>query len=314
MRRIQSVWMLMLVVCLSLTGCEVKEADTTSDNKEISIDGSSTVYPITQAVSEEFMKANPDVKIDVSYKGTGGGFKRFIRGEIVINDASRPIKDSEKAALEEAKIEYIELKVAIDGLSVIVNKENDWCDALTTEQLNAIWKPGSEIKTWKQVNDAWPDEPFKLYGPDTDSGTFDYFTEEINGESGATRSDYTPSANDNILVQGVSGDKYSLGYFGYAYYVVNTDKLKVLGIANGSDVSTAVKPTSETIEGGQYTPLSRPLFLYVRKDALKKPEIVSFLKYYLAEGQTMVSKVGYVQLGEADMQETKQKLEQAIQN
>ncbi|MAT15718.1 MAG: phosphate ABC transporter substrate-binding protein [Planctomyces sp.] len=320
MRRSNSVLALWMMACLCLAGCTVENTNSTSTggeaggdgDKTIQIDGSSTVFPISQAVAEEFMKANSDVVVTVGVKGTGGGFKRFIRGETDINDASRPIKNEEKAELEQAGIEFIELKVAIDGLSVIVNPENDWCDAITTDQLKAIWAPGSEVKTWKQVNDTWPDETIKLYGPDTDSGTFDYFTEAINGEEGASRTDYTPSADDNILVRGVSGDKYSLGYFGYAYYIENKDKLKVLAVADGSDPATAVAPTAETIESGQYTPLSRPLFLYVRIDSLQKPHVARFLEYYLNEGQALVNEVGYVQLGESELQNSKQKVADAI--
>lgn len=322
MRRSNPVLALWMMACLCLAGCTVENTNSTSTggdaggaadskDKTIEIDGSSTVFPISQAVAEEFMKANAGVFVTVGVKGTGGGFKRFIRGETDINDASRPIKDEEKAELEKAGIEYLELKVAIDGLSVIVNTENDWCDAITTEQLNAIWKPDSEITTWNQVNDAWPEKTIKLYGPDTDSGTFDYFTEAINGEEGASRTDYTPSADDNILVRGVSGDKYSLGYFGYAYYIENREKLKVLSVAAGSDPATAVEPTAETIESGKYAPLSRPLFLYVRVDSLQKPHVARFLEYYLNEGQALVNEVGYVQLGASELQSSKQALADA---
>ncbi|QDU78719.1 Phosphate-binding protein PstS precursor [Polystyrenella longa] len=321
MRRICSVLMLTMLLCFAATGCKVENTNSTSNvnstgdrkvSKEIQIDGSSTVFPISQAVAEEYMKENSDINVTVGLSGTGGGFKRFIRGETDINDASRPIKESELKSLKDAGIEFIELTIAIDGLSVIVHPENDWCDAITTEQLNMIWKPGSEITTWKQVDENWPDEPFKLYGPDTDSGTFDYFTEAINGEEGASRSEYVASSDDNILVRGVSGDKYSLGYFGYAYYVENKNKLKVLSVANGNDVSIAVEPTAESIEAGKYVPLSRPLFLYVRKDSLQKPHVATFLRYYLNEGQNLVNEVGYVNLSEEQLKTTKQTLEEGV--
>lgn len=196
----------------------------------VTIDGSSTVYPISQAVAEEFSKANSGVRVPVGTSGTGGGFKKFIAGETDLNDASRPIKDSEAEACKEAGIEFIELKVAIDGLTVVVNPENDWVSGMSIEQLKKIWEPESEIKKWNEVDPSWPDEEIKLFGPDTDSGTFDYFTEVVCGEGGACRSDYQQSADDNFLVTGVAGDKYALGYFGYAYFVENQDKVKALGI------------------------------------------------------------------------------------
>lgn len=313
----------LLAVAL-VTGCSVKDAGTESADStttgsstagglsgRISINGSSTVFPISQAAAEEFHKKHTGVHVDVAMKGTGGGFKAFIRGETDINDASRPIKQKEIDGCKKAGIEYLELKIAIDGLSVVVNPENDWCDCLTVEQLKAIWEPGSKVNNWKQVNPAWPDEKIVLYGPDTDSGTFDYFTEVICGEGGASRSDYTPSVDDNVLVRGVGGDKGSLGYFGYAYYAENKDKLKVLGVAAGSDPKACVKPTDATIEGGKYVPLSRPLFLYVNKASLKKSEVAAFLKFYLQEGQDLVGEVGYVRLSQSVIGETRQALEDA---
>ena len=202
--------------------------------------------------------------------------------------------------------------MAIDGLSVVVNSENNWCDCLTVDQLKAIWEPKSKVQLWSDVDPTWPKEKIKLFGPDTDSGTFDYFTEAICGEGGASRSDYSPSVNDNVLIQGVSGSKYALGYFGYAYYVKNKDKLNIVGIAQGSDKNTCVKPTDESIEAGKYVPLSRPLFLYVSKVSLKKPEVAAFLRYYLQEGQKLVGEVGYVRLSETLVSETRQSLEDAI--
>ena len=197
---------------------------------EIIIDGSSTVFPISQAVAEEFQKTNPDVQVPVGESGTGGGFQKFGRGEIVICDASRPISDKEKKACADAGIEYIELTIALDGLTVVVNAENDWCDCLTVSELRKLWESGSTIKKWSELNPSWPDEEIKLYGADTKSGTFDYFTEEICKKKGNIRSDYEPSSDDNTLVKGVAGDKYSLGFFGLAYYIENQSKLKALGI------------------------------------------------------------------------------------
>ena len=327
MSSMRSLWASLPCALMStvlLTGCTVENAtESTADagaagNESgeligtVMIDGSSTVFPVSQAVAEEFGKVQPKVKVVVGTSGTGGGFKKFVVGETDINDASRPIKESEIARCAENGIEYLELQVAIDGLSVMVHPENDWCDALTVAQLKAIWEPGSQVKKWSEINPEWPDEPFKLYGPDTDSGTFDYFTEAVMGEGGASRSDYTPSTDDNFLVRGIAGDRYSLGYFGYAYYVENSKALKVLGIAPGEDIAAAVKPTDETIEGGQYTPLSRPLFVYVNKASLRKPQVAAFMRYYLEQGQTLVGEVGYVKLNASVVEETRATLEAAI--
>ena len=308
---------------LVLAGCTVKEADkggegTSSSGSDgklagiVAINGSSTVFPISQAVAEEFQKQHAEVRVEVGTSGTGGGFKKFIHGETDINDASRPIKQSEIDACKESGIEYLELKIAIDGLSVMVNPQNDWCDGMTVAQLKMIWEPGSEVQKWSDVDPSWPDEEFQLYGPDTDSGTFDYFTEVICGESQRSRTDYEPSTNDNVLVQGIAGDKYSLGYFGYAYYAENTDKLKVIGVSPDDDISNCVIPNDETIEAGEYTPLSRPLFLYVNKASLKKPQVVEFLKYYLKQGQDLVSEVGYVRLSSDILSETEKALEESL--
>ena len=308
-----------------LAGCEVKDRDAETGvpaapaasqggshtssrlTGTITIDGSSTVFPISQAVAEEFQKLHPNVKVVVGTSGTGGGFKKFVLGETDINDASRPIKDKEISACEENGIEYIELKVAIDGLSVMVNPENDWCDNLSVSQLKSIWQPTSTVQKWSDVDPQWPDKEIKLYGPDTDSGTFDYFTEVICGEGRASRADYTPSTDDNVLVRGIAGDKHSLGYFGYAYYAENQDKLKLLGIAPQADAKP-VRPTEKTIEGGQYAPLSRPLFLYVSHASFQKPHVAAFLKYYLEEGQALVGEVGYVCLSESALAAAKKTL------
>lgn len=318
-----------LFAVMAISGCSVEEdgdGGTTSTGPggtegntstaalegKVQIDGSSTVFPISQAVAEEFMTANEGVQVTVGTSGTGGGFKKFIAGETDINDASRPIKDSEAEKLKEAGIEFLELKVAIDGLSVIVNPENDFVDSLSTDQLEAIWEPDSKVSKWSDVNPAWPGEDIKLYGPDTDSGTFDYFTDEICGEEGKCRADYTPSADDNVLVRGVAGDKFSLGYFGYAYYLENKDKLKIVGVADGADADPVV-PDSSTIKSGKYTPLSRPLFIYVRVDALKeKPEVKAFLDYYLSdEGQELAKGVGYIPLDSETLEATRKQVADA---
>jgi phosphate transport system substrate-binding protein len=261
-------------------------------------DGSSTVFPITEAVGEEFRKRAPGVKVSVGTSGSGGGFKKFCAGETDISDASRPIKESEKQACAAAGIAYLELKVAVDGLSVVVNRENDFVDCLTVAELKRIWEPGSAVKRWSQVRTGFPDRPISLYGPGTDSGTFDYFTEVIVGKEDASRSDYTASEDDNVLVTGVAGDPNALGYFGYAYYEQNTDKLKVLGVDGGSG---CVKPSVETINTGTYKPLSRPLFIYVSKRAAARPEVVAFVDFYLEKVSELVRDVGYVPLHENDL-------------
>ncbi|HAH47772.1 PstS family phosphate ABC transporter substrate-binding protein [Gimesia sp.] len=258
---------------------------------DVKIDGSSTVYPVSEAVAEEFRAVQPKVRVTVGFSGTGGGMKKFIAGEVDICDASRAMKEKEATACKEQGIEYIELSVAFDGLAVIVNPENSWCDCLTVGQLKELWRPESGVKQWKDLDPKWPAEDIKLYGPGTDSGTFDYFTEAIVGESKASRADYTASEDDNVLVTGVSEDKNSLGYFGFAYYEENKDKLKLLGVDGGEGCK---KPSLETVRNNSYAPLSRPLFIYVRKSALERPEVVAFVKFYLENAAALSKDVGYV--------------------
>jgi len=266
----------------------------------IEIDGSSTVFPITAAVAEEFQNLNPDVRVNVGISGTGGGFKRFTVGEIEISDASRPIKSSEAQTAQQNGIEYIEFRIALDGLSVVVNHDNTWVDYMTVQELNMTWRPNSTVTKWSDIRPSWPNEPIHLYGPGTDSGTFDYFTEVIVGKVDASRPDYTASEDDNILVQGIAGDTYALGYFGYAYYAENTDKLKIVPIDSGSG---PVTPTDQTINSGQYVPLSRPLFIYVNKESLKRAEVKAFVKFYMENGEQLVSEVGYTTLPASVYQE-----------
>lgn len=304
-----------------LVGCEIKSATKSAATPggngralsgTIHIEGSSTVYPISQAVAEEFQIENPGVNVLVGASGTGGGFKQFGVGETDINDASRAITEVEIELCRKNGVEYIELKVATDGISVVVNPENDWCQCLTVDQLAAIWKPDSDVQTWSDLNSAWPDKEMRLYGPDTDSGTFGYFTEAICGEEGASRADHNPSTDDNVLVRGVAGDRYSLGSFGYSYYVENQDKLNIVGVSATGEEVGCVEPTIESIEEGRYVPLSRPLFLYVNQAALPRPEVTAFLQYYLQEGQNLVGEIGYVRLGENTLAESRRTLEQAI--
>lgn len=257
----------------------------------VAIDGSSTVFLISEAVAEEFQKGNPGVRVTVGLSGTGGGFKKMANKEIDIADASRPIKASEVETITEAGVELIELPVAYDGLSVVVNAENDWVDHLTVAELKAIWEPGSQVKSWSQVRAGFPDVPLTLYGPGTDSGTFDYFTEAVCGEEGASRPDYNASEDDNTLVQGVSGDAGAMAYFGFAYYEENKDKLKIVPIDGGTG---PIAPSPETINDGSYAPLSRPLFIYVRKDSMDRPEMQAFLDFYLQSAPELSRSVGYI--------------------
>ena len=257
---------------------------------EVLIDGSSTVFPIAEAIAEEFQINHPRVRVSVGFSGSGGGFERFCNDELDLTNASRPIKDSEIEACADAGIEFTELPVAWDGLSVIANPENDFLQCLTTDDLNRIWEPNSSVTTWRDVRSEWPDEEIDLYGPGTDSGTFDYFTETINGESGASRPDYQASEDDNILVQGVAGDRYSLGYLGYAYYTENSDKLKIVGIDGGNG---CVAPSDATIADGSYAPLSRPLFIYVKHGALARPEVKAYMEFLVENAQDVVPATGY---------------------
>jgi phosphate transport system substrate-binding protein len=280
------------VLALFTAACGRTEAAGGGLSGSIAVDGSSTVFPITQAIAEEFGVEEPGVEVSVGTSGTGGGFEKFCAGETDLSDASRPIDPNEEApACAGNGVEYVELQVAIDGLSVAVNPENQFAECLTVEELAAIWGPGSEIDTWSEVRQGFPDRPLTLYGPGTDSGTFDYFTDEIVGEEGASRSDYTASEDDNVLVQGVAGDPNALGYFGYAYYEQNQDKLKALGVDSGSG---CVSPDRQTIESGRYTPLARPLFVYVSKEAVGRPEVAAFVDFYLATVSELVSEVGYI--------------------
>jgi phosphate transport system substrate-binding protein len=268
-------------------------------DKIIKIDGSSTVYPITEAMAEEFQKIQK-VKVTVGESGTGGGFAKFCRGETDVQNASRPITTKEIDACKDAGIQYIELPIAYDGLTVVVNAKNDWVKSLSADDLKKIWAPGSSIKNWKQINPAYPDKALSLYGPGTASGTFDYFTEAINGKKGASRTDYTPSEDDNVLVQGVAGNNGGMGYFGYAYYEENKDKLRAIPIA-AKEGGTPIMPSPETVKNGTYQPLSRPLFIYVNATAAAfKPEVKAFVNFYLENAPKLVQEVKYVPLPAAD--------------
>ena len=270
-----------------------------ADDKLIRIDGSSTVYPITEAVAEEFQKAKRGaVKVTVGISGTGGGFKKFCRGETDISDASRPILKKEIDVCKQQGIEYIELPVAYDGLAVLINPKNTWIKALTVADLKKMWEPAAQgkVKKWRDVRSEWPDAKLKLFGPGADSGTFDYFTEAIVGKSKSSRGDFTASEDDNVLVQGISGDKNAMGYFGLAYYEENKKRLKVVPIVNPA-TNKEVIPSMQTVMDGTYAPLSRPLFIYVsKKSASEKPEVKEFVEYYLRNAAKLSAQVKYVPL------------------
>ncbi|MBP2241630.1 phosphate transport system substrate-binding protein [Cytobacillus eiseniae] len=272
---------------------------------EINIDGSSTVYPIMEAIVEEFGMTQPGVKVSVASSGTGGGFKAFIAGSTDFSNASRPIKDEEKAQLEEVGLDYTEFKLANDGLSVVIHKDNDWVDYLTVEELKQIWVEDGNAKKWSDIRADWPDEEIKFYSPGTDSGTFDYFNEVILEDAQIVES-ATLSEDDNVLVQGVTGDVNAIGYFGYAYYAENKDKLKVVPIDGGNG---AVEPTNETVESGEYAPLSRPLFTYVKNESVKNEEVYEFLKYTLENAAVLSEDVGYVRLTDEEYEEALKVLE-----
>ncbi len=279
----------------ALVAVTFASAHALAAEKIIKIDGSSTVYPITEAMAEEFQKATK-TNVTVGESGTGAGFKKFCRGETDISNASRPILQKEMDACKEAGIQYIELPVAFDALTVVVNPKNDFVKSLSVAELNAIWKSGSSVKNWKQVNPAYPDKALALYGPGTASGTFDYFTEAINGKAKSSRTDYTPSEDDNVLVQGVSGNGGGLAYFGYAYYEENKDKLRAVPISAKAG-SPAVMPSPEAVKDGTYQPLSRPLFIYVNATAAAfKPEVKAFVNFYLENAPKLVAEVKYVPL------------------
>lgn len=275
----------------------------------IQADGSSTVGPLTNAVLEEFNAVAPNIDVTNGVSGTGGGFERFTAGETDISNASRPIDEEEVALAEENGVEYYEFLVALDGLSVIVNPENDFVDCLTVDQLNQLWAPDSTVTMWSDLNAEWPEEPIELYGAGTDSGTFDFFTEEINGEAGASRTDYQATEDDNVTIQGVAGNPYALGYLGYSYVQENPDAVRAVAIDGGEG---CVEPSPETVLDGSYTPLSRPLFIYVNAESLERPEVQEFLRFYLATASDTAGLVGYIAIP-ADRQVDQQlKLEAAI--
>jgi phosphate transport system substrate-binding protein len=259
----------------------------------IRVDGSSTVGPLTEAAAEFFQQENAGVQVTVGISGTGGGFEKFCNGETDISDASRPIEDDEKKACASEGITFAEAQVANDGLSVVVNPENTWATCLTVAQLKSVWEQGSMIDNWNQIDPSFPDVPLELFGAGTDSGTFDYFTEAINGEEGNSRTDYQATEDDNVTVQGVAGTKGGMGYFGLSYYEQNPDKLKLLQIDGGNG---CVTPSKETVQSGEYTPLSRPLLIYVKDASLKRPVVDAFIKFYIDNAERIANQAQFVPL------------------
>ena len=290
----------------SLTACgggpQSAGGDGTAGSAIIRIDGSSTVYPVTEAVAEEFQKANAGARVTVGISGTGGGFQKFCRDEIDISDASRPISASEKEACGKAGLEYLELPIAYDGLAVVVNPKNTWAGSMTVNELKKLWEPAAQGKLtrWNQVRAGWPDKEIHLFGPGVDSGTFDYFTEAIMGKTDESRGDYTSSEDDNVIVQGISGDEFALGYFGFAYYEENQDKLKLVGVDDEDDANGKgpILPSPQTVTDGTYHPLSRPIFIYPNVKALDRAEVRNFVDFYLTKGVPLVREVGYIALSD----------------
>ncbi|GAA0602363.1 PstS family phosphate ABC transporter substrate-binding protein [Virgibacillus siamensis] len=299
-KRLFFVTLTALLTTLVLAACGNAEGSGSNDgNKgssenastEIKVDGSSTVFPIIEAVAEEYQKANPDAKVNIGVSGTGGGFEKFIAGETHVSNASRPIEQEEKKLLKENGIDYTEFEIALDGLSIVVNKQNDWVDQLTVEQLKKMWSENGGVETWSDLNKAWPDQKITFFSPGADSGTFDYFSEVVLADA-QFRKDATLSEDDNVLVQGVTGSKHGIGYFGYAYYAENKDNLKAVPIVNGE--GKPIMPSKETIQSGEYNPFSRPLFIYVKNDALNNETVYDFMKYTFENAGKMAEAVGYV--------------------
>ncbi|MEL7834790.1 PstS family phosphate ABC transporter substrate-binding protein [Fodinibius sp. Rm-B-1B1-1] len=298
-----------IFVLILFSGVFLYSCGSGGSTEQIQIDGSSTVFPLTEAIAEEYRSEAPNVRVTVGRSGTGGGFQKFIRGDIDINNASREIKESEVEVARENGIEFLELSVAYDGLSVVVHPDNDWVDYITVEELRKIWEPEAqgEIMNWSDVREEWPDRPINLYGPGTASGTYDYFTEAIVGESGASRGDFTASEDDNVLVQGVSTDQNALGFFGLAYYEENTEKLKVVPVKNGD--KDPVEPTVQTVSNNTYTPLSRPLFIYVTDKAAQQSTTKDFVNFYLNNASNVTRSVGYVAMPDSLYQKELNKFE-----
>ena len=294
-------------VIIGLTSCNNTERKT-----GIEIDGSSTVFPVTAAIAEEYREVDPEQHVTVGVSGTGGGFQKLAKNEIDVANASRSIKTEEKTLAEQNNVDFVELEVAYDGLAVVVNPENNWLDSINVVQLKKIWEPAAQgkITHWNQINPEWPNEEIHLFGPGVASGTFDYFTEAVVGESGASRGDFTASEDDNVLVQGVANDKYGLGFFGLAFYEANKDKLKLVAVDGGDG---AVLPTRETIKNSTYAPLSRPLFIYVNGQSVSNPDVANFVEFYLKNAGKVAKDVGYIALTDEEYAREMKKFEDFVE-
>ncbi|MFE3973122.1 MULTISPECIES: phosphate ABC transporter substrate-binding protein PstS family protein [unclassified Peribacillus] len=317
MRRFKGMAMTVMMggVIAVAAGCGSDDTKTSSSEGkgsgklqgEVITDGSSTVFPIMEAVAEEYMATQPDVKVSVGSSGTGGGFKKFIAGETDLSNASRPVKEEESTMLDEKGVKYTELKLAFDGISIVVNKDNDFIDSLTVEELQKLWVDNGKVKKWSDIRPEWPNEEIKFYSPGTDSGTYDYFNEVILNEKPMVEN-ATLSEDDNVLVQGVEGDKNAIGFFGYAYYAENKDKLKIVSIDNGKG---AVEPTHETIKSGEYAPLSRPLYTYVaNKSVAEKEQVADYTQFVIENAGELAEEVGYISLPEEEYKKDLDKLKE----
>lgn len=291
-----------LFTLILFSGLFLYSCGSGGSQQEIKIDGSGTVYPITEAVAEEFRKVDPNIRVSVGSSGSGAGFKKFTRGETDISNSSREISEEEKQLAAENGVEYQQFSIALDGISIVAHPDNDWVETLTPEELNQIWKADSDVQQWSDIREGWPDEDIRLYGPNTAHGTYDFFTEVINGESGASRTDYNAVADYNVAVQGISSDKYALGYFGLAYYEENADQLKLIAIDAGDG---PVEPSLETVKNNTYKPLSRSLYIYVAKDAAKRPAVQKFVGFYFDNAAELAQDVGYVPMPAEDYETQK---------
>ena len=304
---------IIIVLASIFIACGDKKSNNNSGQTELSgsvaIDGSGTVFPVSEAVAEEFLQVAPKVKVTVGESGTGGGFKKFGAGVIDISNASREIKGAELELCKENGIEYVQLTVALDGISVVVSKDNTWANTMTTEELKKLWEPNSTITRWNQIRPEWPNEEIHLYGPNTSHGTYDFFTEVIMGESGASRTDYNAVSDYNVAVQGIEKDKNALGYLGLSYYEENKDKLGVVGIDNGNG---PVLPSIETVANNTYAPLSRSLFIFVSKKSAQRPEVKKFVEFYLENAPELSKEVGYVPMPKSGYDKEKEKFKNAI--
>ncbi|MDM5452849.1 PstS family phosphate ABC transporter substrate-binding protein [Peribacillus simplex] len=317
MRRFKGMAMTVMMggVIAVAAGCGSDDTKTSSSEGkgsgklqgEVITDGSSTVFPIMEAVAEEYMATQPDVKVSVGSSGTGGGFKKFIAGETDLSNASRPVKEEESTMLDKKGVKYTELKLAFDGISIVANKDNDFIDSLTVEELQKLWVDNGKVKKWSDIRPEWPNEEIKFYSPGTDSGTYDYFNEVILNEKPMVEN-ATLSEDDNVLVQGVEGDKNAIGFFGYAYYAENKDKLKIVSIDNGKG---AVEPTHETIKSGEYAPLSRPLYTYVaNKSVAEKEQVADYTQFVIENAGELAEEVGYISLPEEEYKKDLDKLKE----